>query len=85
MNTAAVAEVSKEGSLRELMPFTAEVVDWLRVQIGKEAADRIVLKGRQGKGCFKAVETGPDGVSREFGSFHRNTRWPGTAGDQHGA
>jgi hypothetical protein len=50
------------------MPETAEIVDWLRQQLGRQAADRIVLRGKQGLGGFYAAEIGPDGVFREFGS-----------------
>jgi len=59
---------SKAASLRSTMPETAEIVDWLRQQLGRQAADRIVLKGKHGKGGFYAAEVGPDGVLREFGS-----------------
>ena len=72
----------KEGSLREVMPFTAEVVDWLRQQVGREAADRIVLGGKNGAGTFRAVETGPDGVQRVFGSM-KPTKWPGGISGAH--
>lgn len=61
-------EKPKVGSLRDVMPQTAELVDWLRSQLGTEAADRIVLKGKKGLGGFYAAEIGPDGVFREFGS-----------------
>lgn len=64
------------GTLRELMPGTAEIVDWLRRELGQEAADRIVLGGKQGRGTFWAQERGPDGVVREFGSRHEGTKWP---------
>jgi hypothetical protein len=59
---------SKAASLRSTMPQTAELVDWLRAELGKQAADRVVLRGKQGKGGFYAAEIGPDGVLREFGS-----------------
>jgi hypothetical protein len=59
---------SKAESLRSTMPETAEIVDWLRQQLGRQAADRIVLKGKHGQGGFYAAEVGPDGVLREFGS-----------------
>ena len=58
------------------MPQTAEVVDWLRLLLGKEKADAIVAGGKAGRGTFRAVETGPDGVQRQFGSF-KPTKWPG--------
>jgi hypothetical protein len=58
----------KQGSLREVMPQTAAWVDELRAVLGREWADRIVLRGRSGKGGFYAAEIGPDGVFREFGS-----------------
>ena len=54
--------------LRELMPWTAGIVDALRRELGEQAADAIVRKGMQGKGGFWTRETGPDGVVREFGS-----------------
>lgn len=63
-----------QGTLREVMPVTADLVDWLRGQLGKEAADAILLKGKQGKGGFYAAEIGPDGVFREFGSTARGAR-----------
>ena len=66
--------MSSKGSLREAMPVTAEIVDWLRLQLGKEAADRIVLKGKGGKGGFYVAEVGPDGVLREFGSTRAKRR-----------
>ena len=67
----------KKGTLREVMPETASIVDWLRLQLGTEVAEKIVLKGKQGKGGFWARETGPDGQVREFGSRKTDTRWPG--------
>jgi hypothetical protein len=80
----------KSGSLREVMPVTAEIVDWLRTQLGTAAADRIVQGGKAGRGSFWAREVGPDGQVREFGSRHA-TRWPSevasekTGGEVHGA
>jgi hypothetical protein len=56
------------------MPQTAEWVDWLRAELGKEWADALMLKGKQGKGGFYAAEVGPDGVLREFGSTARGAR-----------
>lgn len=38
-----------KGSLRELMPVAAELVDWLRGQFGKEYADKLVLQGKAGQ------------------------------------
>lgn len=73
---------SSKGSLRELMPQTAEIVDWLRQQLGTAAADRIVLGGKQGKGTFWAQETGADGQVREFGSRRPRTQWPQAKGVQ---
>ncbi|WP_428421942.1 hypothetical protein [Methylibium sp.] len=70
----------QQGSLREVMPGTAEVVDWLRSQIGKEAADRVVLKGKVGRGGFYMAEIGPDGVFREFGSTKSGRRLAATDG-----
>lgn len=59
---------AKGKSLRDTMPQTANVVDWLRQEFGKEKADALVLQGKQGKGRFYAAEIGPDGLLREFGS-----------------
>lgn len=56
-----------KGSLRDLMPGTAEIVDDLRRAFGRERADRIVRDAMQGKPTMYAVEVGPDGVLREFG------------------
>lgn len=50
------------------MPQTAELADWLRQEFGKDKADALMLKGKQGKGGFYAAELGADGVLREFGS-----------------
>ena len=61
-------EEEKKGSLRQVMPVAAEIVDWLRQQLGQQAADAIVLKGKAGRGGFYVAEIGPDGVFREFGS-----------------
>ncbi len=58
----------EKGSMRELMPETARLVDWLRQEFGKDVADAIVRKGQQGKGGFWVREQCPDGVVREFGS-----------------
>ena len=66
--------MSEKGSLRELMPQTAAIVDELRQALGREWADRLVLGGKQGKGSFWAEEIGPDGVRREFGS-RRHGGW----------
>lgn len=60
--------MSAKGSLREVMPVTAGIVDDLRQALGREWADRLVLGGKQGKGTFWSRETCPDGVVREFGS-----------------
>lgn len=73
--------MNNPASLRGVMPQTAEIVDWLRGELGKEAADRIVLGGKAGRGTFRAVEIGPDGVERTFGSF-KDTAWP--TGAPHG-
>ena len=66
----------KQGTLREVMPETAAIVDWLRTELGTERADKLLLKGKQGKGGFWARETGPDGQVREFGSRNITTKWP---------
>ncbi|MEY5099219.1 MAG: hypothetical protein RJA36_1938 [Pseudomonadota bacterium] len=60
-------QVAKE-SLRELMPVTAEWIDQLRAELGRDAVDAIVRAGVQGKGKFWARECGPDGQWREVGS-----------------
>lgn len=62
------------GSLREVMPVAAELVDWLREQLGREYADQLVLNGKQGRGGFYVAEIGPNGVSREFESTHSGAR-----------
>jgi len=49
------------------MPKTAELVDWLRQEFGKEAADRIVLQGKTAAGGFYAAEVAADGPLKEFG------------------
>ena len=64
----------ERGSLRELMPVAAEMVDWLRATLGKQAADKIVLAGKAGRGGFYVAEVGPDGVFREFGSCKSGRR-----------
>ena len=64
----------KAGTLRQVMPVTAELVDWLRQEMGPEQADKILLKGKQGRGGFYAAEVGPDGVLREFGSTQDGRR-----------
>ena len=56
------------GSLRAVMPHTAALVDELRVVLGVEWANRLMLQGKAGKGLFWSRETGADGVVREFGS-----------------
>jgi hypothetical protein len=61
----------QQGSLRGVMPETAGLVDELRQVLGVEWANRLLLQGKAGKGCFWAQETGPDGVVREFGSKGR--------------
>lgn len=66
--------MSGQKSLREVMPQTAQIVDELRAQFGKEVIDRIVLQGKAGRGTFYAAELGPDGVLREFGSARGRRR-----------
>lgn len=56
-----------KGSMRELMPGTAALVDELRQAFGQAHADRIVRDAMQGKPTMYAAEVGPDGVLREFG------------------
>lgn len=55
-------------SQRELMPYTAEVVDLFRELVGQEQADKIIKGAMKGQGGFWVQETCPDGVVREFGS-----------------
>lgn len=55
------------------MPQTAAIVDWLRGEFGKEAAERTVLRGKT-RGGFYAAEIGPDGVFREFGKSRSGSR-----------
>lgn len=63
-----------QGTLRSAMPQTADLVDWLRQEFGKDKADAMLLKGKQGKGGFYAAELGADGVLREFGSTASGAR-----------
>jgi hypothetical protein len=63
----------QQGSLREVMPVAAELVDWLREQFGREFADKLVRQGQAGRGGFYVAEIGPDGVFREFGSTRSGT------------
>jgi hypothetical protein len=49
------------------MPQTAELVDWLRQEFGKEAGDRIVLQGKSAAGGFYAAEISADGTLKQFG------------------
>lgn len=72
---SSAADSAPEGSLRQVMPVTAEIVDELRRVLGRERADAIVRAGKMGRGSFRAVEVGPDGQRRVFGSF-KPTRWP---------
>jgi hypothetical protein len=67
-------EGQQQGSLRAVMPAAAEIVDWLRAELGREVADRIVLRGKSGRGGFYVAEVGPDGVFREFGSTKSGRR-----------
>jgi hypothetical protein len=60
--------MAEKKDMRELMPATAEMVDWLRQLLGREKADSRIKAAMQGKGGFWVQETGPDGVVREFGS-----------------
>lgn len=62
------------GTLRACMPQTAEIVDWLRRELGAEKSNAILLRGKQGRGGFYAAEIGPDGVFREFGSTSSRKR-----------
>lgn len=71
-HTMTMSEAKK--GMREVMPWTAEIVDALRRELGQQQADAIVRKGLQGKGGFWARETGPDGVVREIGSKGRQSR-----------
>ena len=71
---AKEAQGGKAGSLRDVMPHTAAVVDMLRENFGKAYADAIVAKGRAGQGGFYMAEVGPDGVLREFGSTQGGQR-----------
>lgn len=69
-----MSQAPAQGTLRAVMPQTADLVDWLRQEFGKEKADAMLLKGKQGKGGFYAAEVGPDGVLREFGSTSSGAR-----------
>lgn len=65
---AAQGTAPQPGRMRDAMPQTAAWIDELREALGREAIDRIVRAGMQGKGCFWAQEEGPDGVVRTVGS-----------------
>lgn len=59
-------------SIRELMPETAALVDWLRGLLGRGAADALLRASQAGTatlatGRLYVAETGPDGVRREYG------------------
>ena len=58
----------KNGSLRDVMPQTAEFIDQVRQAFGRERVDAILLRAKCGLGGFHAAEIGPDGQLREFGS-----------------
>lgn len=60
-------KTERKGSMRQLMPDTAALVDELRQCFGQAHADRIVRDAMQGKPTMYAAEVGPDGVLREFG------------------
>lgn len=56
----------QQGSLREVMPVAAELVDWLREQFGREFADKLVRQGQAGCGVFYVAEIGPDREMRRI-------------------
>jgi hypothetical protein len=62
------------GSMRELMPQTADVVDWLRGFLGADKANERLAAAKRGEGGFYSAEIGPDGVLREYGSTDDGTR-----------
>ncbi len=62
------------GSLRGVMPQTAEIVDQLRAQLGRQHADAIIARGKAGWGVAYFAERGPDGVLRTFGHVDQGRR-----------
>jgi hypothetical protein len=75
----------KGGGMRDLMPVTAWLVDELRRVWGREQADALVRRSMQGQGSISAgnlhsVETGPDGVVREFGQVVQAADVPAVVG-----
>ena len=75
----------KGGGMRDLMPVTAWLVDELRRVWGREQSDALVRRSMQGQGSISAgnlhsVETGPDGVVREFGQVVQAAGVPAVVG-----
>jgi hypothetical protein len=56
------------GKMRDVMPHTADLVDWLRGFLGTERANERIAAAKRGAGGFYVAEVGPDGVLREYGS-----------------
>jgi hypothetical protein len=69
-----------KGSLRDVMPQTAQFIDQLRAELGRDRVDAILLRAKAGRGGFHAAEIGPDGQLREFGSSRDGTRFTVVAG-----
>lgn len=56
-----------KGSLREVMPATAAIVEEMRQAFGPAMVDRIVREAMAGRPTMYAAEMGRDGVLRVFG------------------
>jgi hypothetical protein len=50
--------MAKPGSLREVMPWTASIIDEWREAFGIEAVNQIIAAGTAGKPGFHATENG---------------------------
>lgn len=58
--------MSKPGSLREVMPWTASIIDEWREAFGADVVHKIVAGGTAGRGGFHAVENGVEIGSKGF-------------------
>lgn len=47
-----------KGSLREVMPVTAQLIDEYRAVFGKENIDQVIRRAMNGEPVFYAVENG---------------------------
>jgi hypothetical protein len=68
------------GRMRDTMPTVAELVDELRLALGRELVDKAIKAGMQGKGAFYATEVGADGQRLEVGRVRDSAPpvWTGT-------